>query len=164
MSSQMQHLKFRLAKKIDLDEIQKLFMETIKATCSKDYSDEQIGIWVESVKNKERWFGFIEKQYFLLAELDQIIVGFASLENRNPAYLNLMFVHKDYLRLGIAGELLNAIEIEKSGGVDLESDVSVTAKAFFEKKGFRVQKENRNKKPNGIELINYRMLKEYNQS
>jgi putative acetyltransferase len=96
--------------------------------------------------------------------LDDKIVGFASLDYKKMDFLDFMYVHKDYLRRGIAGELLHAIEIEKSGGVDLEADVRITAKAFFEKKGFRVQKENRNKKKNGFEIINYRMLKEYNQS
>lgn len=143
----------------DLSEIQTLFADTIKSTCKKDYSKTQIEAWISSIENKERWINKLTKQYFLVAEMNAKIVGFASLESGQ--YLDFMYVHKDYLRQGIADMLYQELELEsrKSGYTKISSDVSITAKPFFEEKGFKVDKENRFSMK-GVEIINFRMTKE----
>lgn len=93
----------RLARTDDLRAIQSLFVETTKSTCKKDYGDAQIKSWISSAKNHARWEEKLHKQYFLLAELDNEIIGFASLEGAN--YLDFMYVSKDHLRKGV--EIIN---------------------------------------------------------
>lgn len=149
-------LKFRQANIDDLENIQELFVETIKNTCRNDYNKQQINAWVTSVENRERWKSILANQYFLIAEIDSEIVGYGSLENGN--YLDFIYVHKDFLRKGIANiifEKLKAKSIEL-GFDKLTSDVSKTARPFFETKGFKVIRENKNMMKN-VEIINYHM-------
>lgn len=150
------NMELRIADQNDLEEIQTLFVETIKSTCRNDYNKEQIEAWTSSVENKERWKAILKNQYFLLAVIDNKIVGYGSLENGN--YLDFMYVHKDYLRQGIANILFEKLKNEsiKLGFDKLTSDVSKTARPFFETKGFSVLKENRNV-IKGVEIINYHM-------
>ena len=54
----------------------------------------------------------------------------------NNDYIDFLYVHKDYQRHGIADRLYFEIEKEaiKRNATILSSDVSETAKRFFEKK------------------------------
>ncbi len=150
-------IKLRQARLNDLSALQELFVETIVSTCKKDYSDEQIKAWTSKVKNKDEWISRLSKQYFIAGLVDDKIVGFASLENGN--YLDLLYVHKDFLRQGIASALYKVLKEEslRLGFDKLSSDVSVTALPFFKSKGFKVIKENKNL-INGTEIINYNMV------
>jgi len=135
----------RPANKGDLPSLQTLFVETIRNTCKEDYEEVQIDCWISSVKNTARWEEKISNQYFLVAESDAGIMGFASLED--GTFLHFMYVSKDNLRKGVATKLYEQIEKEakREGAVFLESDVSITAKAFFQNMGFSQLKENRNR-------------------
>ena len=149
-------IKFRQSEFEDLEEIQELFVETIKRTCRNDYNEKQIDAWITSVENKERWKSILANQYFLIAEIDSKMVGYGSLENGN--YLTFMYVHKDFLRKGIANMIFKKLKAKSLAlGFDkLTSDVSKTARPFFETKGFKVIRENKNM-INGVEIINYHM-------
>lgn len=146
----------RQAQLTDLHEMQRLFVETIEAVCPRDYSPEQITVWTSSIDNKERWINKLTNQYVLLAVVDEMIAGFASLEGDH--YLDLLYVHKDFQRQGIADHLFQELlkEAKRRGTTRLESDVSITARPFFEKKGFETVKENRNV-IKGVEIVNYHM-------
>ena len=146
----------REARQEDLPELQELFVETIMFTCKGEYNLKQRKIWSASANNREKWLMSIKEEFFLVAVLDQIIVGFCSLKNTN--YLNLLYVHKDHTRKGIANLLFKAIK-QKSlelGANTLTADVSITAQPFFKSKGFRVINENKNLIEGKI-IINYYM-------
>ena len=100
----------RPAKLGDLGEIQKMFVDTILTICKDDYSPEQIKVWTSSIKNTQRWTDKLSTQYFLIAEFDNKIVGYGSLEDND--YLDLLYIHKDYQRQGIADKLYSEIEKE----------------------------------------------------
>lgn len=148
----------RLSKLSDLAEMQAMFVDTICAICKHDYSPEQIRAWTSSIENTTRWTEKLASQYFLVAELDTKIVGYASLESNH--YLDLLYVHKDYQRQGIADRLCSEIENEavKRNATILRSDVSKTARRFFEKRGFEIITP-QTKIINGVEIMNYRMAK-----
>lgn len=151
-------ISIRLSKPGDLWEIQRMLVETISTICKNDYSPEQIEVWTSSVKNTQRWTGKLTSQYFLVAELDNKIVGVASLENNS--YLDFLYVHKDYQRQGIADRLYSEIEREaiKRKATSIRSDVSKTARPFFEKKGF-ITTETQTIKILEVEIVNYKMTK-----
>lgn len=75
-------------------------------------------------------------------------------------YLHSMFVHKDWQGKGIATQLLS--EVERIARVfhvsEITSEVSLTAKPFFEKNGYEVVK-NQKSKANKLELTNFVMRK-----
>lgn len=149
----------RFATLDDLEEIQQLFIETISEVCKNDYSPQEIEIWVSSVKSKKRWIEKLTNQYFLIAELNDKIVGYCSLENDN--YIDLLYVHKDYQQKGIANLLYSKIEMQalKKNVTHLTVDASITAKVFFEKKDYHVLKKQINVIQK-VQIINYKMIKE----
>ena len=151
-------IQLKKANAKDLNEILLLFKETIISTCNEDYNSEQIRVWTSSIEKKDRWKSALKEQLFIIALFKEKIVGFGSLENGD--YIDYLYVHKDYLRKGIANKIFEKLEFEskKLGFEKLSSDVSKTARPFFESKGFEVYKENKNI-INGIEIINYKMIK-----
>lgn len=152
-------ISIRLARLGDLKEMQKMFVDTITTICKDDYSPEQIKAWTSSIENTQRWTNKLTSQYFLIAELDNKIVGYASLENND--YFDFLYVHKDYQRQGIADRLYTEIEKEaiKRKATVLSSDVSETARLFFEKKGFKTITPQTNIIKD-VEIINYKMNKQ----
>jgi putative acetyltransferase len=157
-----QNISIRPARLSDLTEMQTLFVETIETVCKKDYTQEQIKVWTSAIEHNNRWTDRIQKQYFLITQIENKIVGYSSLQDND--YLDLLYVHKDFQRQGIADQLYKEIEIEaiKRGSTILNSNVSITAKPFFEKKGFKTQFEQKNIL-NGIEIINFKMIKDFLQ-
>ncbi|MEO9204122.1 MAG: GNAT family N-acetyltransferase [Gammaproteobacteria bacterium] len=153
-------ISIRIAKLNDLTVMLKMFLDTISTICKDDYSPEQIEAWISSTENIQSWKNKLTSEYFIVAESDNNIVGFASLENED--YIDFLYVHKDYQRLGIADKLY--FEIEKAaiirGATTLSSNVSKTARLFFEKKKFKVQNEQINIRQ-GVEIINYKMTKKF---
>jgi GNAT superfamily N-acetyltransferase len=70
--------------------------------------------------------------------------------------------NKDYQRHGIAANLLSKIERKArlQGNKTIYSDVSLTAKGFFEKHGYIVEKQQLKRSKNK-ELVNFRMTKSF---
>ena len=121
----------RTAAPADLEAILMLFTQTIENSCSKDYTPDQIKVWTDSQYNRTSWAEKIRNQYFIVAEANQRIIGFASLEHD---YLDFMYVHHEFMKKGIASQLLKTLENEaqKNKVLLIKSDVSITAKPFFD--------------------------------
>ncbi|WP_159520481.1 GNAT family N-acetyltransferase [Sunxiuqinia indica] len=150
-------MKTTIAKSDDLKEIISLFTNTINSVCAKDYSPQQRAAWTAGAKNTERWRTKLEQQYFIVARQEETLLGFASLDNN---YIDFLFVHKDFQGLGIAKQLYDALlqkAIETSVGT-LRSNVSLTARPFFEKMGFEVIRKQDNP-TRGVNLTNFKMEK-----
>ena len=142
----------------DLNELQQLFVDTVKFVCKADYNDKQVDVWTSGIENKQRWQDILTNQFVIVAQDKDKITGFCTLDKGN--YLDLLYIHKDFQRQGIAYKLYSDIEKEakRQGQNKLTSGVSKTAKPFFEKIGFRVLSEQKvNLK--GVELTNYKMTK-----
>lgn len=155
-------MEIRRAIEDDLDQIRQLFYETVVTINSKDYTSEQINSWASGYKNVDSWRKKIKEQYFLVAVTpeDNNIIGFGSLTENG--YIDLMFVHKDHQGKGVAKSILEALEHIASDRLKIKeiwSDASVTARPFFESKGFKVQKVY-HKKIEDTEFINSIMTKE----
>jgi ribosomal protein S18 acetylase RimI-like enzyme len=111
----------------------------------------------------------MEKHSFLLAELDEEPVGFASFSPlEDPGLYKL---HKIYVKTGIQGRglgraLISYIieEIKTSGATALDLNVnrSNKAKTFYEKLGFKVVREEDIDIGNGFWMIDYVMRLEIN--
>ena len=154
----MNNIKLRQAIKHDVEKITQLFFDTIQNVNIKDYSQEEVDDWSSWKTDIDRWLEKMEQQYFVVAEINNKLVGFSSLAQ--DGYLDFMFVHKDFQGQGIACALLSKINrkaIEQENDL-IYSDVSITAKGFFESKGFVVERQQL-KKSKKKELINYRMKK-----
>ena len=98
-------------------------------------------------------------QYFIVAtDVEGQMLGFTAL--RGDGYLHSMFVHKDYQRQGIATALLQKIEAYASehGIKEMTSEVSITARPFFEHHGYKVEREQR-VQANRMIMTNFMMRK-----
>jgi putative acetyltransferase len=134
-------MKIRLATTTDIDKIAQLYYDTILTVNSKDYSKEQIEAWASTYNNQEGWVRRMEEQYFYVAILDKIIVGFASMDK--SGYFDLLYIHKDHQRKGIATALAAKIEeIAKETELpEITVQSSITAKPFFERIGYKIYGE-----------------------
>lgn len=154
----MQPITLRKGELNDLKDLQHLFVETVSSVCSADYDVQQIKVWSSSIENKKRWNEILTNQFVLVAQSGEKIVGFASLDNGN--YIDLLYVHKEFQRKGLAYALFTNIQevAKQQGQTELASDVSKTARPFFEKIGFKVVSEQTVVRQ-GVELTNFRMTK-----
>ncbi|WP_270087329.1 GNAT family N-acetyltransferase [Sphingobacterium sp. SYP-B4668] len=141
-----------------LKEMQTLFVETIHAICNNDYTPQQIAAWTAGIENQSRWEDRLLNQFVVVAKKENLIVGFCTFDKKE--YLDMLFVHKDFQRQGIANLLYQKIEQEaiRRHGVKLMVDASITARPFFEKMGFFVVTEQTVIRK-GVTLTNYEMTK-----
>ena len=136
-------ISIRPATPSDLDNILSLFKTTIQTVNSRDYSDQQIAVW-SSKTDKHIWQKKIADQNFIIAEKTSQILGFSSIDL--SGYIDFMYVHFKYQRMGIATDLLRRIlDIAISQrNKRVWASVSITALPFFKSKGFiEVRKENK---------------------
>lgn len=125
----------RAAQQSDCVELKDLFQNTVRVINRRDYSQEEVEDWASCGNNLSEIRKMIDDHYFIVAvDRQSQIVGFSSITSQG--YLHSMFVHKDFQGKGIATALLNEIEryAIAAGMVRITSEVSRTARPFFEKK------------------------------
>lgn len=144
----------------DIEEIYKLFYETVHSVNIKDYTEEQINTWAPKTPDLKSWRDSLLKNQTFVAVKNKTneIIGFADLAN--DGYFDRAYVHKDYQGCGIGRALMlageqRAIEL---GIKELHCDVSVTAKPFVEKLGYVVEKQSVKIK-SGVEFTIFLMNK-----
>ena len=139
----------------DCTQLIDLFEQTVQQINSRDYSPEQIAAWTGGVDPQKWNQSFLEHQT-LIAEKDHLIVGFADL-NDQKHLLDRLYVAADHQQEGIATALCDALEKACSHPV-IQTEASITARPFFEKRGYHVVKEQQVCRK-GILLTNFRMEK-----
>lgn len=151
----MMNIRFTTPK--DIPAIKELFRSTILSVNLKDYTPEQVGCWAARGEDVSVWEERINEQYFILAEENNTILGFAVL--KLSGYLNSMFVHRDYQGKGVASLLLKKIEeyARMKDISEITADVSITAQPFFSKKGYVILEQQT--VCIGISMTNYKMSK-----
>ena len=150
----------RAALQSDAVELKKLFQNTVLAINRRDYSQAEVEDWASCGDDLSNIENMIKTHYFIVAVNQQSeIVGFSSITPQG--YLHSMFVHKDFQGEGIATILLNEIEqyAITNGIMRITSEVSLTARPFFEKKGYIVEEEQK-RKANQLSLTNFWMAKQ----
>ncbi|WP_297284543.1 GNAT family N-acetyltransferase [Bacteroides sp.] len=153
-------ITIRVALNTDIEEIQSLYRNTVLVINRRDYSQAEVEDWASCGDDLSKIEDMIKTHYFIVAVNRQSeIVGFSSITSQG--YLHSMFVHKDFQGKGIATMLLEEIEryAITAGIVRITSEVSLTARPFFEKKGYVVEGEQK-RKANQLSLTNFRMARE----
>lgn len=149
----------RVAQQSDAVELQELYQSTVLTINRRNYSQAEVEDWASCGDDLSKIEGMIKTHYFIVAVNQQLkIVGFSSITPQG--YLHSMFVHKDFQGEGIATILLNEIEryAIAAGIMRITSEVSLTARPFFEKKGYVVEEEQK-RKANQLSLTNFWMAK-----
>ena len=149
-------MNIRRYKPTDCEGLASLFYHTVHSVNAKDYSQEQLNVWATGKIDLEEWNKSLMANYSVVAVENNIIVGFGDIDK--SGYLDRLFVHKDYQRRGIATAICN--ELERVVKVDkIITHSSITAKPFFEQRGFVEVKEQQVIR-NDITLTNYVMEKQ----
>lgn len=140
----------------DLDVLGRLFYETVHTVCSLDYTPEQLDAWAPRVIDRARWDRTLTEHFTRIAQIGDQIVGFGDLAD--DGYLDRLYVHRDFQRCGIATVLCDVLEehARSRGILVVETHASITARPFFEKRGYRAIREQQVERA-GVILINYSM-------
>lgn len=138
----------------DCKEQTNLFYNTVHNVNAKDYTKEQLNVWATGQIDLEKWNESLQEHFSVVAVDDEIIVGFGDIDK--TGYLDRLFVHADYQGKGIATAICNQLEQAVKG--NLTTHDSITAKPFFEKRGYKLVKEQQVERQ-GIFLTNFCMKK-----
>lgn len=136
---------YLLTTSVTAEALSPVFEEAVRVTCCKDYTPSQVEAWVQRATSS-RWQELLSGDLHFLAAVSQPtgeVAGFISV--RGDGYLHSLFVHPAHQRRGVASFLLHAAEEEArcSEAPDLFSEVSLTAKPFFCRRDFRLNKNKR---------------------
>ncbi len=139
----------------DLQQVLRLFYDTVHTVCTGDYTEEQLRAWAPWPPDYDRWQRSLSAQYTIVAEQGGQLVGFGDLAL--PGYLDRLYVHRDFQRQGVATRLCDMLERRAKSPV-IETHASITARPFFEKRGYTTWCEQRVCRE-GVILTNYAMRK-----
>jgi putative acetyltransferase len=124
----------------DLNAVIALFGCSVREIASRDYTPAQISVWAPQAPDLSAWADRLSKGTVFVYEIDHEVVGFARVEE--SGYFDLLYVHPGFQRQGIARALFKQVLAwaSRQGIPRITSDVSVTARPFFEHEGFHVVK------------------------
>jgi putative acetyltransferase len=139
----------------DCREMAELFYNTVHTINAKDYTKEQLDVWATGHVDLEKWNQSFQEHFSLVAIENKIIIGFGDIDK--TGYLDRLFVHKDYQKKGVATAICDKLEQAVKGKIITHA--SITARPFFEKRGYKIIKKQQLKKQ-GVVLTNFVMKKE----
>ena len=132
-----------------------LFYETVHTVNRKDYTREQVDAWADGQVDLEAWNrSFLEHHTVVAWESGQL-AGFGDMAR--DGYLDRLYVHKDFQGRGIASAICDELE-RTSGRAAFTVHASITSRSFFEKRGYRMVKEQQVER-HGVKLTNFIMEK-----
>ena len=143
----------------DCAEMARLFYDTVHTVNAADYTKEQLDAWADGQVDLEKWNASFLEHDTLVAVEGETIVGFGDMDS--TGYLDRLYVHKDHQKKGIATAICDRLErshrkraafrTETDGNARQEereraeltftTHASITARPFFEKRGYVVKKE-----------------------
>lgn len=136
----------------DFSTLCQIFQRAVRETARQHYSASQIDAWAQV--DEARWRQKLAGSRVLVATIEHRPVGFVTAVG---TYIDLLFVDPTYSRQGIASALLHELFLQLPAGT-LTVEASLTAKACFERQGFRVIAE-QEVEARGARFVNYRMEK-----
>lgn len=126
-------------KSADIAEIAQLFYNTIHSVNAADYTEEQLAAWADGNPDLAAWDRSFREHVTIVAWENGEIVGFGDISSEG--YLDRLYVHKDFQRRKIASAICDFLENSISSK-RITTYASITAKPFFEARGYRAVREN----------------------
>lgn len=135
-----------------------IYFHTVRNINVRDYSQEQVEAWAPSDFDSELWQKCLHRIQPFVAELDGRIVGYTDLQPNG--LIDHFFCHHEYQGKGVGRALMGHVfQIGSVRGVSRYfSEVSITARPFYEHLGFTVVNE-QEVEMRGVKLTNYVMEK-----
>ena len=147
-------MKIRAYRPSDVGEMAGLFYDTVHTINAAHYTKEQLDAWAPAEADLAAWESSLRGRFCLVAEEDGRIAGFGDIDD--TGYLDRLYVRADCIGRGIASALCDGLEGHSA--VDVTVHASVTAKGFFEGRGYvTVRKQQVERR--GVLLTNFVMVK-----
>lgn len=140
----------------DLAALAELFYQTVHAVNAADYTKEQLDAWASGQVDLAAWDRSLREHTSVVAVEGEGIVGFGDIDA--TGYLDRLYVHKDHQRRGVASAICDRLE-QAAQGKRIVTHASITARPFFERRGYQVLREQRVER-RGVLLANYVMEKQ----
>ncbi len=143
----------------DAGPILALFRDTIRRVNRRDYTAAQVEAWAQPDLTVHAWSARLRDATFVV-EADGQIVAFAELDP--DGHIDCFFCHADWQGQGLGSLLMEHLvrEARAAGAESLYAEVSLTARPFFERKGFAVEMQQ--EVPVGKQrLTNFRMRRRF---
>lgn len=150
-----QNMIIREYQRSDCKELAELFYNTVHTVNAKDYTKEQLDAWATGELDLESWNRSLKEHNSVVAVEHGVIIGFGDIDQ--TGYLDHLYVHADYQGKGVASSI--CCQLEKVVRGKITTYASITAKSFFEKRGYRAVKEQQVER-RGVLLTNYVMEKD----
>ena len=135
-----------------------IYFHTVRKINVRDYSQEQVEAWAPSDFDSELWQKCLHRIQPFVAEFDGRVVGYTDLQPNG--LIDHFFCHHEYQGKGVGRALMGHVfQIGSVRGVSRYfSEVSITARPFYEHLGFTVVNE-QEVEMRGVKLTNYVMEK-----
>ena len=144
----------------DIPDMRLLFLSAVLEVNSRDYTSEEVHDWASCGDSDVRWKELLSDNHYIGAfDTDGHMSGFTSMNREG--HLHSMFVHSDCQGRGVATQLLSEAErlAVEYGAEEITCEVSLTARPFFMKRGYKVVKIQK-ARANRLMLTNFVMTKQ----
>ena len=134
-----------------------VFAAAITRTAAAYYTPEQVNAWCPASFDHAAWDAARARAWTIVAEQGGDVVGFADLTD--DAELDMLFVHPDASRRGVARALVTAVlnEARRRGLNRVTTRASRAARPAFQRFGFVVDRENLDNTVRGVTVPNVDM-------
>ncbi|NMM99564.1 acetyltransferase, GNAT family [Bifidobacterium sp. DSM 109958] len=137
------------------------FRRSVVGLASHDYDPEQIRTWAGQAGDLRQWDERRSSADTWVAVPEgnaNALAGFIDVDGNG--YIDMLFVDPDYARCGAASALLARVarRAAEQGAGELSVHTSITARPFFERRGFRVVQV-RHPMIEGMSFVNYLMIR-----
>ncbi|HWW65163.1 MAG TPA: GNAT family N-acetyltransferase [Sphingomonadaceae bacterium] len=136
-----------------------IFFDAVHRGTREHYTLEQRQAWAGTTADSAGWRNRLVGMDGFVAEMGGCAVGFMTLDD--AGYIDLAFVRPEVAGKGVGWRLYRTIErlAEERGATRLTAHASKTARPFFERQGWIVDRQQSVVRRN-VELINFKMSKE----
>jgi putative acetyltransferase len=168
----------RSLRQTDIPSVIGVFRTSVRLTASRDYTHDQVVAWAPDEIDGAAWAKRYDTRQAWVAEpgagsspwvapetpptgsveAASGILGFIELEGQG--HLDMLYVHPAHQRRGVASALLRQLEsaARERGAQRLHAEASITARPFFERRGFLLIAE-QTVALRGRQFVNFRMEK-----
>ncbi|HGS5022872.1 TPA: GNAT family N-acetyltransferase, partial [Vibrio cholerae] len=131
-------IEIRKYQESDAHDLWAIFYYTVRNVNLRDYSQAQVEAWAPDDFSSEIWQRKMNLLSPFVAEIDGKIVGYSDLQENG--LIDHFFCHHEHQGRGVGRQLMeHVLRMGKLQGITrFYSEVSITARPFYERFGFKV--------------------------
>jgi putative acetyltransferase len=136
-----------------------VFRRAVRGTADRDYSPEQLAAWAPEDVDLAGWAARRASATTFVAVEGDRVIGFADVVGEG--HVDMTFVDPEFGRRGVATALLETVAAaaRDRGSRRMTVHASITARPFFERRGFVVDAEQQVVR-DGVVLTNFAMSRD----